>query len=237
MAHFLNSLRGRMSELSHELGHEPLTPNSKRILLIAFVCAAILPLIVHGALNRREAASRAATSTSAHSTSNSDHAPVDGTTADKDLESSDAGDSATVALPGGEHLQALPQGMEYRLVKYVDRTAPTQSNGTWFDLDRLSYQTGKALPDEVAQDQVQNLAKIMNAFPDVDVLIGGFADGNTKAARKLSDARAKNIKAELVQLGVEQSRITARGFGNDRPVNNSASSTGQADISLLVTKR
>jgi outer membrane protein OmpA-like peptidoglycan-associated protein len=224
MAYILDSLRGRIGEL----GHEALSPNAKRALAAGLAFAVIVPLVVYRFLNHRDATNRTVVSAAAPTSEASPYSNV--SEAAKDTESVTYGDSSTMTLPDGDKVQASTQGMEYRLVKYVDSRA--QSTGTWFNFDRLTYSTGQALPNQVTQEQVENLAKIMKSYPDLNVVIGGFADGSSKSARRLSDARAKNIKSELVALGVEQSRITAKGFGDDRPAND-----GRADISLFVTKK
>ena len=42
--------------------------------------------------------------------------------------------------------------------------------------------------------------------------------GNADSNLKLSQRRAENVMAAIVELGVEKSRLTAEGFGQQHPV-------------------
>jgi K(+)-stimulated pyrophosphate-energized sodium pump len=44
---------------------------------------------------------------------------------------------------------------------------------------------------------------------------------------KLSRERALNVLGELTQMGVDKSRMTARGFGDDHPIASNNSEEGR----------
>ncbi len=119
--------------------------------------------------------------------------------------------------------------------KAVDKT-------TWFDFDRLTFETGKSTLKPESANQLDNIAQILKTFPDVNLKIGGYTDntGNADANLKLSAERAKTVEAELVKLGVAADRLDAEGYGDQYPVADNATEAGKAKnrrISLRVTQK
>ena len=62
-------------------------------------------------------------------------------------------------------------------------------------------------------------ARWLKANPDKSIVVEGHAstNGNHNANRNLSEKRAEAVKAQLVELGVDESRISVEAFGSDRP--------------------
>ena len=63
--------------------------------------------------------------------------------------------------------------------------------------------------------------------PQFDLEVSGHTDatGNDENNQRLSESRAQSVAKYLINNGVDESRVTARGYGETRPiaVNNSAS--------------
>ena len=59
--------------------------------------------------------------------------------------------------------------------------------------------------------------------------INGYTDnaGDAEANRRLSEARATAMMNELVSLGVDRSRMNARGYGEEAPVADNATAEGR----------
>ena len=56
----------------------------------------------------------------------------------------------------------------------------------------------------------------------------------------LSQERADNVMGQLVSMGVDASRLTAEGYGEQHPVADNSTETGRASnrrISMLVTQK
>ena len=69
---------------------------------------------------------------------------------------------------------------------------------------------------------------------------GTCGTGNAAANLKLSDGRAKNVMNALVAGGIDQSRLEAKGYGEEHPVASNDTEEGRAQnrrISLLVTAK
>lgn len=127
-----------------------------------------------------------------------------------------------VSLPNGTKLQAFPGGIEDQLIKFIQ--SDEYKNGTaetlkekWFTFDDLNFEfrTTELVPE--SKRQLDNIVAILKAFPDVKMKIGGYTDkkGDDAANKKLSDERAKAVKAALDKAGVGAQVPEAEGYGEE----------------------
>lgn len=145
-------------------------------------------------------------------------------------------------LPDGVTLNVPENGIENQLAAFIsDPTRPVDKT-TWFNFDRLTFDTGKATLQTSSQEQLNNVVAILKAYPNVHAKIGGYTDnvGNAAANKKLSDQRAKNVMDALVAGGIDQSRLESEGYGNQHPVADNSTEAGRAQnrrIALRVTQK
>jgi outer membrane protein OmpA-like peptidoglycan-associated protein len=152
------------------------------------------------------------------------------------------GDFTGLKLPDGTELKVPQFGIESKLTAFIQDPSKPVNPPTWFDFDRLLFDTGKATLQPASQEQLQNIASILKAFPKVHARIGGYTDnsGNAAANLELSQERATNVMNQLVALGVNASRLDAKGYGADHPVADNSTDEGRAKnrrISLRVTEK
>jgi outer membrane protein OmpA-like peptidoglycan-associated protein len=145
-------------------------------------------------------------------------------------------------IPTGELLNIPTNGLEYKLLEFIEDSTKVVDKTTWFDFDRLLFDTGKATLQTSSYEQLGNIAKILKAFPAVNVKVGGYTDnvGDKAANLTLSSDRAKNVAAEIAKLGVAANRLEAEGYGDEHPVASNDTEEGRAQnrrISLRVTKK
>ena len=171
------------------------------------------------------------------------------------LEESTAADNGNVNTPNVEKLGTfklrklvngtelnLPEnGVENRLLVFVEGASPVDKT-TWFDFDRLLFETGSARLDKQSEEQLKNVTEILKAHPSVNIKLGGYTDNTGSAAlnQKLSAERAASVKNELVTLGVDGGRIETEGYGQENPVASNETEEGRAQnrrISIRVTKK
>jgi outer membrane protein OmpA-like peptidoglycan-associated protein len=148
----------------------------------------------------------------------------------------------TLKLPDGVSLNVPETGIENKLATFIADSSKPVDTTTWFDFDRLTFDTGKDTLQASSQEQLDNVVAILKAYPNVHAKIGGYTDntGNAAANMKLSDSRAKNVMAALVAGGIDSSRLEAKGYGEEHPVASNATEEGRAQnrrISLLVTAK
>jgi outer membrane protein OmpA-like peptidoglycan-associated protein len=97
-------------------------------------------------------------------------------------------------------------------------------------LDGIQFVTGSAELTPAATGTLDKVADTLNAHPDVKVEIGGHTDNTGVAARNLtlSQQRADAVLSYLVSKSVDTSRLTAVGYGQDRPIDENATDAGRA---------
>lgn len=152
------------------------------------------------------------------------------------------GDFLKFKLPNGVEINAPEFGIEYRLTEWMNDKTKAVDKTTWFNFDRLLFETGKATLRPESQDQLDNIAVIMDAYPSMEIKLGGYTDnvGDPAANLKLSDERAKSVMAELIILGVEPARLAAEGYGEQHPIASNETEQGRAQnrrIAIRVTKK
>jgi outer membrane protein OmpA-like peptidoglycan-associated protein len=147
-----------------------------------------------------------------------------------------------MALPDGAAIHLPANGVEGRLLAFIRDPNRAPDSTSWFDFDRLTFDRGSATVQPQSQEQLQNIASILKAYPNVHMRIGGYSDNVGVADRNLrmSGDRADSVMNALVNLGIAPDRLDARGFGDARPVANNTTAEGRARnrrISMLVTQK
>ena len=94
----------------------------------------------------------------------------------------------------------------------------------------VQFETGKAVMLPVALPELDSIARQLLALPDVAIEIAGHTDSSGVYRRNvvLAKARAETVRQYLYQQGVSLERMTARGFGPDRPVASNGTANGRA---------
>ena len=146
------------------------------------------------------------------------------------------------SIPGGTDLNIPENGMESKLLVFIRDPNAQPSRETWFEFDRLTFDTGGDHLQLSSQEQLENIAKILKAYPNVHARIGGYTDNQGDPANnlKLSQDRATVVMAQLIGLGVDPSRLDAKGYGDEHPVGDNGTIDGrQANrrIALRVTQK
>ncbi len=77
---------------------------------------------------------------------------------------------------------------------------------------------------------LKDVVQIMNDNPSYKIDVDGHTSntGGTELNQKLSDSRANSVKQYLIDNGIDESRITATGYGEDRPIADNNTAAGRA---------
>jgi len=135
----------------------------------------------------------------------------------------------SMQLPNGVTLRVPANGVESRLVAFIQDKNSQAGPDTWFSLDRLEFETDSATLRPSSQEQLRNVAEIMKAYPQVKVKFGGYTDntGNPQQNQQLSAQRATSAMGQVVTFGVDASRLSSEGYGEQHPVADNATAEGR----------
>jgi outer membrane protein OmpA-like peptidoglycan-associated protein len=102
------------------------------------------------------------------------------------------------------------------------------------------FDTGKYSLKPGAREKLAKIAGILIAYPGISVEVGGYTDnvGQDGMNQQLSENRADSVRDYLVQSGVSNNSITAKGFGNSQPVASNGSESGRQQnrrVELVVS--
>ncbi len=152
------------------------------------------------------------------------------------------GDLFKRKLPNGIELSIPKLGVETRLIDFIEDGGKMVDKTTWFDFDRLLFDTAKATLQPESQEQVTNVASILKAFPNVELKIGGYTDntGDAAANMKLSADRAATVMGELIKMGIDAKRLASEGYGDAHPVADNSTEEGRQKnrrVSMRVSKK
>jgi len=143
-----------------------------------------------------------------------------------------APNSEYVTNVGGSELRGNIGGVEQQLIDFIEsgRTPCTDAE-CWFTFDRLNFATGSAaLNVSGSQEQLTNVQRILTAYPNVQLKIGGYTDntGSDALNQALSQRRAEAVVGAIVARGIDASRMVAEGYGSSNPVATNATAEGRA---------
>jgi outer membrane protein OmpA-like peptidoglycan-associated protein len=153
----------------------------------------------------------------------------------------------------GEFTVCLPTGVDHALNASADGylffsrnysfsemkgNAPYQLNvqlskperGQTIALRNIFFETASYALLPASTVELDNLTDLMKANPAMRIEVGGHTDnvGNDEANQKLSEHRASAVRDFLLAHGIAPDRVTAKGYGESRPVASNDTEEGRA---------
>jgi OOP family OmpA-OmpF porin len=144
--------------------------------------------------------------------------------------------SAASFLPRAEKISL--SGDEF--TRYLDQ--PSAGVPKRFYVDGLNFETDAATLSGTEPESLKAIAAALVAHPTTEVRVEGHTDntGTADLNRTLSEQRAQWVRRALVDRGVGADRITAVGYGEDRPVASNGTEDGRAmnrRVEIVVTRQ
>ncbi len=106
-------------------------------------------------------------------------------------------------------------------------------------LEGVTFDPARATLTSEARSTLRTVAQALVANPDIRVEVAGHTDavGDAGENLRLSQGRAEAVRTFLIQLGVEASRLTARGYGESSPIASNRTASGRAQNRRVELRR
>lgn len=145
-------------------------------------------------------------------------------------------------LSTGVDLSFPEFSIENELITFIEDKARPVDKETWFNFRNLTFESGSAVIDSASEKEVDNIAEILKAYPEVSIKVGGYTDntGSDETNTRLSAERAANVVAALVERGIPSARLDSEGYGPLHPVADNATQAGRDQnrrIAVRVTAK
>jgi outer membrane protein OmpA-like peptidoglycan-associated protein len=95
-----------------------------------------------------------------------------------------------------------------------------------------------------ASENLMKLSKVLNKYPDTEILIEGHTDntGDDKYNDELSVKRAESVSNNLKKQNIKGGRITTMGYGEKQPVETNETAEGRSknrrvEIAIMADKK
>jgi len=94
----------------------------------------------------------------------------------------------------------------------------------------INFDTGKSNIKPESMGIIEQIAAVLKAHPELKVSIEGHTDnvGTPQSNKTLSQQRARSVVNAVAQKGIAADRMTAVGWGQEKPVADNRSEEGQA---------
>jgi outer membrane protein OmpA-like peptidoglycan-associated protein len=150
--------------------------------------------------------------------------------------------AAQRAQASAQQAEADKAAMRTRLSEQLNSILQTRDSarGLIVSMSDVLFDTGRYSLKPGAREKLAKVAGILLAYPGLNIAVGGYTDnvGGDQMNQRLSENRAGSVRDYLVQQGVANNSVSAKGFGNTLPVASNDNSAGRQQnrrVELLVS--
>lgn len=116
------------------------------------------------------------------------------------------------------------------------------ARGTIISMSDILFDVDKATLKPELKTNLAKIAGILTVFKNSNITVEGHTDnqGSAEYNQKLSEKRAENVMAFLIEQGVQPHRLSAVGYGLTRPVADNSTAEGRQKnrrVDLVVQEK
>ncbi|GAA3776265.1 OmpA family protein [Corallibacter vietnamensis] len=95
----------------------------------------------------------------------------------------------------------------------------------------ILFDTGKSSIKDESEKALADIIAILNEYPTAKFTVEGHTDsvGRESTNQRLSEARALSVKEYLTANGVDEFRLSSKGYGEARPIDSNKTRAGRAN--------
>lgn len=140
-------------------------------------------------------------------------------------------DGDRLVLNGNTTLAPFAYGSGNGVVHLIDNVLvpPIAALNTLVQLEPILFETGSASISQESFGTLDRLIEVLSTST-ANVTIGGHTDntGDPLVNQNLSEERARSVVNYLVASGIDETRLTAQGFGPSEPIADNDTEEGRA---------
>jgi len=93
----------------------------------------------------------------------------------------------------------------------------------------LMFATNQSTLTVATNENLKNLATVLQKYEDTNVLIEGHTDSTGEATynQTLSEKRASSVQDYLILLGMNYQRLNIAGYGENQPIDDNETARGK----------
>ena len=170
-----------------------------------------------------------------------------------DLETNKLCGTATTDPVSGTYRMALPYGKTYSINSYKKNYFPVSDTldvmnikgytkvdknlsispiaiGEVIRMNNIFFDVDKSILKKISNAELDRLVKLLKQYPLMEIEISGHtdSDGNDQYNLSLSQSRVKSVADYLVANGIAAKRLTAKGYGESKPIADNTTIEGKA---------
>ncbi|MEN2998217.1 MAG: OmpA family protein [Brevinematia bacterium] len=115
---------------------------------------------------------------------------------------------------------------QFKLAREIEKispevqVSPPENNEIKVRISDILFDVGSYSIKPSYREMLENLAKVLKQYSEVDVVIEGHTDntGTREYNLTLSENRARSVANVLIQSGIKPDKVSYRGYGPDKPI-------------------
>lgn len=169
-------------------------------------------------------------------------AQAEAATAEAEARAEKAREEQRAAEQSAQQATQQTEQMRERLKQQLNQVLQTteSARGLIVNMSDVLFDFNKYTLKPEAREKLAKVSGILLAYPNLKLQVEGYTDniGSDDYNQKLSEERADAVRDYLVSQGVQNSNVTAAGYGKSDPIADNSTNSGRAQnrrVQLVVS--